>query len=176
MTSAAANGITVERAALAPRLIRAGLLTAVVDGLFSSILSVFFYHSSVTRLFQGVASTILGRAALDGGPTTALIGIIMHVCVAFGWSTVFLLLTLRSAWIRQALAAPLGVLRVASVYGPCVWLVMSLIVVPLLLRRPPTFNIRWWVQLIGHAPFVGLPIVASIAGGISGDRRSSSSA
>lgn len=164
MTSASVNGATIERATLAPRLVRAGILTAAVDGLFSSVLSVFFYNSSVTRLFQGVASTILGRGAIDGGLTPALIGIVMHVCVAFGWSTVFLLLTLRSAWIRKILAAPYGVLRVACVYGPSVWLVMSLIVVPLLLRRPPTINIRWWVQLIGHAPFVGLPIVASIAG------------
>lgn len=164
MLSASVNGITTERATLAPRLVRAGLLTAVIDGLFSSVLSVFFYNSSVTRLFQGVASTILGKAALDGGATTALIGITMHVCVAFGWSTVFLLLTLRSAWIRKLLAEPFGVLRIACVYGPCVWLVMSLIVVPLLLRRSPTINIRWWVQLIGHAPFVGFPIVASIAG------------
>jgi hypothetical protein len=27
---------------------------------------------------------------------------------------------------------------------------------------PPAINMRWWVQLIGHFPFVGLPIVASI--------------
>ena len=64
---------------------------------------------------------------------------------------------------------------VACVYGPCVWLVMSSIVVPLLLHRSPTISIRWWVQLIGHAPFVGLPIVASIAGGITGDRADTSS-
>jgi hypothetical protein len=164
MLSASVNGVTIERAALSPRLVRAGVLTAIVDGLFSSVLSVFFYNSSVTRLFQGVASTILGKSAIDGGPTPALIGIIMHVCVAFGWSTVFLLLTLRSARIRRLLAEPYGVLRVACVYGPCVWLVMSLIVIPLLVRRPPTINFRWWVQLIGQAPFVGLPIVASIAG------------
>ena len=159
-----------ERATYAPQLVRAWLLTALIDGLFSSVLSVAFYNSTVARLFQGVASTLLGKAALDGGTTTALIGVLMHIGVAFGWSIVFLALTIASPWIRRQLSAPYGPVRVAGVYGPCVWLVMSLIVVPLLLHRSPTINIRWWVQLIGHAPFVGLPIVASIAGGISGDR------
>jgi hypothetical protein len=46
------------------------------------------------------------------------------------------------------------------VYGPFIWLVMSLVVIPLLLHRPPAISIRWWVQLLGHFPFVGLPIVA----------------
>ncbi|HKI03568.1 MAG TPA: hypothetical protein VKK31_16435 [Thermoanaerobaculia bacterium] len=147
------------------RLVRAGLLTGVIDGLFSSVLSVAFYGSTVTRLFQGVASTLLGKEAFDGGTPTALIGVLMHFGVAFGWSAVFLLLVRRSSWIRRVLTSPYGVVKVASWYGPFVWLVMSLVVIPLLLHRPPTINIRWWVQLIGHFPFVGVPIVASIGSG-----------
>jgi len=47
--------------------------------------------------------------------------------------------------------------------------VMSLVVIPLLVHHAPTFSIRWWIQLVGHFPFVGLPIVASsVAGGPSG--------
>jgi len=40
---------------------------------------------------------------------------------------------------------------------------MSCAVIPLLLHRPPTITARWWVQLLGHFPFVGLPIVTCIA-------------
>ena len=144
------------------RLVRAGLLTAVIDGLFSSILSVAFYNSTVSRLFQGVASTLLGPSALAGGTRTTLIGVSMHFGVAFAWSAVFLLLAVRWAWLRDVLASPYGVIKVAAIYGPCIWLVMSLIVIPTLRHVPPSFNVRWWVQLIGHFPFVGLPIVASI--------------
>lgn len=143
------------------RLVRAGLLTGIIDGLFSSILSVAFYDSTVTRLFQGVASTLLGPEALEGGISTALVGVLMHFGVAFGWSAVFLFLVLRLPWIRRVLDSRYGVLKVAALYGPFIWLVMSLVVIPLLLHRPPTITIRWWVQLIGHFPFVGLPIVAS---------------
>lgn len=140
------------------RLVRAGLLTGVTDGLFSSVLSVFFYGSTVTRLWQNVASTLLGPEALDGGTRTALIGILMHFGVAFGWSAVFLFLVMRSARVRRTLASRYGALKVASWYGPLVWMVMSLAVIPLLVQRPPTISLRWLVQLIGHIPFVGLPI------------------
>jgi len=148
------------------RLIRAWLLTAVIDGSFSGVLSAAFYGSTVARLFQGVASTLLGPRALTGGTQTALIGVLMHFGVALGWSTVFLLLVMNSPWLRRMLVAPFGVLRVASVYGPCIWMVMSLAVIPTLLHRPPTFNNRWWIQFFGHIPFVALPMVWSIAGGL----------
>jgi uncharacterized membrane protein YagU involved in acid resistance len=70
---------------------------------------------------------------------------------------------MRSSWIRAQLASPHGVLKVASLYGPFIWIVMSLAVIPLMTHRPPAITIRWLIQLIGHIPFVGLPIVWSIA-------------
>jgi len=143
-----------------PRLVRAGLTTAVSDGLFSSVLSVAFYHSTVTRLFQGVASTLLGPAAFTGGAGTAAVGILMHIGVAFGWSAVFIYFVMRSTWVRAFVASRYGTFKVAAVYGPAIWLVMSLVVIPLLLHRPPRISTRWWVQLVGHFPFVGIPIVA----------------
>lgn len=149
------------------RLIRAGLLTGVIDGLFSSVLSVVFYDSTVTRLFQNVASTLLGPESFEGGTRTALIGVLMHFGVAFFWSAVFLLLAMRSASIRRVLASPYGAVKIAAWYGPLIWMVMSLVVIPLLVQRPPRISVRWLVQLIGHFPFVGLPIVASIGSGVS---------
>ena len=146
-----------------PRVLRAGLLTGVSDGLFSSVLSVFFYHSTVARLFQGVASTLLGKKALDGGIATALIGVAMHFGVAFGWSAVFLALASASPGIRRILGSRYGAVKVASVYGPSIWLVMSCVVIPLLVHRPPKISARWWIQFFGHIPFVGMPIVTSIA-------------
>ena len=142
------------------RLVRAGLLTGVIDGLFSSVLNVVAYGSTASRLFQGVAAVLLGNEAFNGGTRAVVIGILMHFGVAFGWSAVFLFLVLRSSWVRGILASPFGVVKVASVYGPLIWMVMSLAVIPILAHRAPTISIRWWIQWIGHFPFVGLPIVA----------------
>lgn len=148
-----------SKADLAFRLVCAGLLTGVVDGLFSSILSVAAYHSTVSRLFQGVASVLLGSEAFAGGTRTAAIGILMHFGVAFGWSGVFLFLVLRWHRVRAILGSRFGVAKIAALYGPFIWMVMSLAVIPSLTQQATPITIRWWVQLIGHIPFVGLPIV-----------------
>jgi hypothetical protein len=143
------------------KLVRAGLLTGVTDGLFAIVLSVFFYGSTVARLWQGVASTLLGKEAFEGGTTTALVGVLMHFGVAFGWSAVFIFLVLRSRRVRDVLASPYGPAKVGAIYGPFIWSAMSLVVIPLLVHRPPTIGARWWIQLVGHIPFVGIPIAAA---------------
>ena len=145
---------------LLKRLLCATLLTGIIDGLFSSILSVAAYDSTVSRLFQGVAAVLLGSEALNGGARTVAIGILMHFGVAFAWSAVFLFLVLRWSWVRAILSSPYGAAKVAALYGPFIWMVMSLVVIPVLAHRVPAITFRWWVQLIGHIPFVGLPIVA----------------
>jgi hypothetical protein len=141
--------------------VRAGLLTALTDGLFSSVLNVVAYRSTVARLFQGVASVLVGRGALDGGTPMALLGVAMHVAVAFFWAAVFVLVAMRLGWVRRPLASRYGLVEVAALYGPFVWMVMSLAVIPILVHRPPTVGMRWWVQFFGHIPFVGVPIVAA---------------
>jgi hypothetical protein len=156
----AAPYIVNSRDALS-RLARAGLATALIDGLFSSVLTVAAYGSTVSRLFQGVAATLVGDSAFTGGFRTTALGVLMHCGVAFGWSAVFVLGVMRSTWIRSVLASRYGTLKVASVYGPAIWLVMSLVVIPILLQRPPAISSRWWVQLFGHFPFVGIPIVVA---------------
>jgi|ERR1700730_6299444 len=123
--SSAPAAITVcamNRNALS-RLLRAGLLTGITDGLFSSILATAFYQSTVTRLFQGVASTLLGKEAFAGGTPTALFGVLMHFGVAFGWSAAFLFLVMRLRWIRSFLSSRYGMVKVAALYGAFIWMV-----------------------------------------------------
>ena len=147
-------------------VVSAGLATGVTDGLFASVLSLVFYGSTETRLWQGVASTVLGKEAFAGGTRTALIGLLMHFGVAFGWSAVFLTLAIASPWIRRSLTSTRGIVKVAAIYGPAIWVVMSLGVIPLLLHRPPAITMRWWIQGLGHIPFVAIPMVTIIGRGL----------
>jgi len=64
------------------RLVRAGLLTGVIDGLFSSVLNVVAYRSTVSRLFQGVASVRWGPEVLNGGTPAAALGVLSKDMVA----------------------------------------------------------------------------------------------
>jgi len=143
------------------RLPRAWILTAILDGLFSSALSVFAYGSTVKRLWQGVASTVFGAAALEQD-SMAWVGLAMHFGVALAWSAIFLLAHKQSDSLRRVVDGPNGLWQGAVIYGPLVWVIMSLVVIPRLTGRPPVITNRWWVQFFGHAIFVGLPIVGMI--------------
>ena len=150
-----------SRRSAASRLVAAGLLIGTVDGLWAIVLTLI-YGRSLTRLWQGIAATAFGDRMFEGGASTVLLGVLMHFGVAFAWTALFLLLVSRSAWLRRVLDSPFGVLAVAAVYGPMIWIVMSVMVIPLLTHRPVTITGRWWIQLAGHVVFVGLPIVWSI--------------
>ncbi len=102
MTTASNN----PRHAALSGLVHAGLLTGLTDGLFASVLNVAFYDSTVTRLWQGVASTLLGPSAFERGTESALIGVLMHFGVAFGWSAVFLGLLGLAPRLHTVLASP----------------------------------------------------------------------
>src|SRR5262249_50961537 len=132
------------------RFVRAGVSTAIVDGLFSSGLHVAAYGATVARLFQGVAATVLGNAAFTGGARTVAIGVLMHIGVAFAWSALFVFVIVRSPAVRRLLTARLGPFAIAAVYGPAIWMVMSLLVIPALVGRPTPIAFRWWVQFFGH--------------------------
>src|SRR5258705_8802461 len=80
------------------RLLRAGLLTGVIDGLWAIGLAMA-YGRSIPRLWQGVAAVPFGERMLDGGAATVALGITLHFCVALGWSAVFLLLLTRWRWL-----------------------------------------------------------------------------
>lgn len=146
----------------AAQLARAGLLCGVIDGLWAVVLTLV-YGRTVLGLWQGVASTVFGPGMLEGGVPAALLGLTMHFTVAFTWSAVFLALVAGLPWLRRLLATSPGVLALAAVYGPVIWIVMSAAVIPLLTGRPLDVTYRWWIQLAGHVLFVGLPIVGSIA-------------
>lgn len=149
---------TLRRPVLAA-LIVTWLVTAAWDFLCASTLSVVAYHSTFSRMWQGVAAVALGRSALDMGVRGVVAGLLLHVLVALTWSTAFILAVVGSEPLRRALARPQGALAVAAIYGPLIWLVMSLVVIPLGTGKPTALGFRWWVQIVAHVPFVTLPLV-----------------
>ena len=144
-------------------LVSAWLATAVSDGLFSSVLAQFFYGSTAVRLWQGVAATLLGPAALEGGMRTVFIGIAMHFGVALTWTSIFYAAYLASIRLRSIVASPFGPFKIAVFYGPMIWMVMSFIVIPTLTGKPTVITYKWWIQFFGHMVFVALPMVSTIS-------------
>jgi hypothetical protein len=146
--------------------LRAWALIAVTDALFATTLPVVAYHQPLGQVWKGVASVLIGPGAMQGHWHMIALGLAMHVCVALLWTTVFLILALMSPRLRRIIATPAGILGVATLYGPSIWIIMSFLVIPRLTGRPPTVGFRWYVQALGHVFFVALPIVATIGRGL----------
>jgi hypothetical protein len=111
----------------------AGLICGVLDGLSATAVSGFFGNTP-TRLFQSVASGLLGRSAFQGGTRSALLGVALHFLVAFGAATVYYA---ASRWLPFLIDHAL-VCGVA--FGAAVHVFMTFVVLPL--------------SAIGSRPFV----------------------
>lgn len=145
---------------LTARVAAAGLAVGVLDALLAmGVYSWWYDLAPPHRIWQGVAGALLGRAALDGGATTVALGLLMHFGIALGWAAVFGVLHARWATLARLTSGVPGALLVAAVYGPLVWLAMNHVLVPLTQARPQqAFGKFWWIQLVGHAVVVGVPI------------------
>lgn len=148
-----------SRPSFARALLPVWLVTAGWDFVCASALGLFAYHTPPARLWRGVAATALGPRALEAGTSGIAAGIAVHLGVALTWSAVFVAAALAWPTLRRAISTPRGALAVAAAYGPMIWLVMSLVVIPLATGRPPRFGVRWWVQVVAHVPFVTIPLV-----------------
>jgi hypothetical protein len=111
----------------------AGLICGVLDGLSAMAVSGFFGAKPI-RVFQGIASGLLGRSAFQGGAGSALMGLGLHFIVAIGAATVYYT---ASRWlpflIDHALVSGFA-------FGVAVHLFMTFVVIPL--------------SAIGSRPFV----------------------
>lgn len=142
---------------------RSLLRSIVVGGLLIGILDTIIYHLIISSLMRGyplinvyqyVASGALGSAAFEGGITTALLGLFFHFVVAFAVAAVFIVSADRLPFLRRN--AILGSL----VYGFGVYIVMTMIVVPLSgtpeLPAPTVPDMI--VDILDHVLVVGLPL------------------
>ena len=158
--TAASLAIPSRDRALSSQVLLAGATVAVLDALFAMAFNAVVTGTLVPgRVWQGVARNVLGPAAMDGGATTVLLGLAIHVCVAYGWTTLYALLLRGSAGLRRVVASPARAVAVGAAWGALVWLVMRLVVIPL--GRVGWTPIVWRTflpMLVGHMIVVGQPI------------------
>jgi hypothetical protein len=110
----------------------------------------------VRRVWQGVASGLLGPRALEAGRSTAALGLALHLVIALIISTIYVLSARRLPFLLQY------ALLAGALYGIIVYLVMNYIVLPLSRRPKRPFNPKFAVtQLIIHIVIVGWSIALS---------------
>ena len=129
-----------------------GLLTvAVLDGLDAVI---FFGLRGVKpiRIFQAIASGLLGKASFAGGLRTALLGAALHLFIATVIVGIYIAISRRVRTLaeRPFLWGPL--------YGLVVYAVMNLVVIPLSLAASNPKPMAVVVNgILIHLVGVGLP-------------------
>jgi len=145
-----ASATTVPRAS--ESIVYGGLVVGILDGLAATI-NAGLKGVSPARVFQFIASGLLGNNSYSGGASTILLGLAFHFLIAFGAVTMFYVISLRFPilWQRALLFGP--------IYGIIVFFVMRELVVPLSLIAKQPFSLSGLVTgIIIHILFVGLPI------------------
>jgi len=138
---------------LANAVVKATIITGVLDALAAILVYGFFYHYNPVQVYQFVASGLLGNEAYAGGLLAALLGLLIHFSIALISSFLFIWLYQVAPPLRQANIVLTGLL-----YGLVVWAFMNLVVIPLSGIPLAGFDIVTILAIIWHMAFVGLPI------------------
>ena len=146
------------------------IAVGVIDGLDA----VFFYALRGVppdRVFQGIASGLLGRAAFFGGAESVLLGVAIHFLIAFCvvWTCTMV--------VRRAPALADAPFAFGVAYGLGVYAFMNLVVLPLSAAGPPRFSAPALVNgLVIHIVGVGIPSALAAAYPARAARRAASMA
>ena len=155
--SAASTASTSSNAFLA--IFWGGLACGVFDITQACVAWGIQNHLPPTRIFQSVASGLLGPKSFQGGAKTAALGLFLHFLIAFIWAVIYFVASRRILFLTQRPVIA-GLL-----YGEFVWLIMNCVVVPLsaIHRWPPRFDAASVITgPIGHMFLVGLPIALAV--------------
>jgi hypothetical protein len=136
--------------------------TAIVgcaDALDAMLFFGLRYGVPAGRIFQTIASGLLGQASYAGGSPTVALGILLHFTIACGIVTTYFVVSRKIELLRRR-PVICGIL-----YGLVAFAVMNLVVLPLsAFGRVPQFSkLSLANGLLIHAFGVGLPsaLVAS---------------
>jgi tetrahydromethanopterin S-methyltransferase subunit G len=135
----------------------AGLLAGALDITATSTL-MSLQGMPIERLWQGIASGVLGTSAFKGGKKTAALGLFFHFVIAFIIAAIYYAISRQLPIITER------PILWGALYGVVVHLVMSRIVVPLSAVPKREFSAKAFLtQLVIHICFVGLPIALTVA-------------
>lgn len=148
----------------APAIALGSFAVALLDGLDAV---VFFGLQGVPpiRIFQAIASGLIGGEAFRGGLATAALGLLLHVFIAF---VIVLVYYLASSRVPTLARRPF---TWGPLYGVGAYLVMNFLVLPLSAGGNPVYSVPVVVNgVLIHVFGVGLPAaLAAYAGRRGGE-------
>jgi len=140
-------------------VVSGGLGGGALDMLFAVAFATY-KGASASKVFQAIASGVLGAAAAAGGSRIEALGVALHFAMSLAWAALFATVAVcRPTTVRQPAIA-------AAAFGIVVFLCMRLIVLPLsAYPRPVTFQpLATLMDLLSHIFLFALPIRLAVAG------------
>jgi uncharacterized membrane protein YagU involved in acid resistance len=132
------------------------LLGGLVAGSFDITYACTFWYLKrgvlPSRVFQSVASGLLGDASFTGGWRSAALGLALHYFIATSMAVTYYLFARRwsDLWEKPFVYGPM--------YGVLLYSIMNYIVVPLSAANPGSRNLLWVLLSIAvHAFLIGTP-------------------
>lgn len=107
---------------------RALLLGTIAVGVLDGLDAAIFFGLRgvpVDRIFQAIASGLLGPVAFTGGVATVLLGILLHFLIAFGIVLIYYLASRSRPFLHQRPVV------FGAIYGIVAYIVMNYVVIPL---------------------------------------------
>ena len=152
---AASEALPAESSSGARAILWGGLIAGAIDITYACVFSYLRRGVPPGQILQSVASGALGRAAFDGGTTTAALGLVFHFLIALIWAAIYYLAS-RKLTVLARVPYVCGV-----VYGLVIFAVMNYVVIPLSAApfgAPPPSSPAFSVGLLVHMLGIGLPI------------------
>lgn len=131
-----------------------GMLVAVLQLTEEIAFLWFAFGTRPYRVPQIVAAALLGRQSFAMGVTSVLLGLTVHLAVAFSVVAVYAAASRRFVSLRRHVVAS-GLLYGLAVYAFMQAVVLPLSALPEELKRPTALSLL--NGLFGHALLVGLP-------------------
>jgi hypothetical protein len=142
------------------------VLAGLVSGGFDAVYAMVYFGTSrgiqPHRIFQHIASGLLGTASYELGWKSVLLGVFCHFTIALGAAAIFsLAAALFPGLLKRALL-------VGPLFGLMIYLCMNFVVIPLsrvTARSGPTPVDVVVLGVIVHMFLIGLPIVLIVRSG-----------
>jgi len=134
-----------------------GLIGGVVLSVFFAVIDLLL-HEPLDSIYLFMASSILGRAALNGGWMPLVLGIALMLLLSAIGGVFYAILARRFTVLAQTPISSLGGL----VYGFIVWLVFVDIVIPMT-GMQQTVDHPLWISAVGIGIFYGSALCEFLA-------------
>ena len=138
------------------KILRAIFCGGLIAGVLDLTYAIVFYGLrgvAPIRIPQSIASGLLGRAAFEGGWTTAVLGTGLHFFIALSMATAYVV---ASRLLRVLVKHPI---LCGAAFGAGAYCVMNYVVIPLSAVQPRFVSWPEFVSgLLVHMTLIGQPI------------------